>query len=291
MIVGSSAGSGPDVIARIVADRLSQSWRQQITVMNKTGGFGSLALQAALSSPADGHTLVVSISSSFVIWPELEKAAAIVLEREITPIGVMGVQPMVISVNPAVGANTLPELFAITNERPDEVLFGAPRATIPHLTGARLASSGAVKWRFIPTQNQRAIQDAMGGFTHVAIESVAALASPIGAGLLKAVAVASATRLPDWPDLPTVGEQIPALKGFEAHGWAALMARSGTPENIIQKINRDLREVMSDADVQRRLSALGAYPRLLSPAATSEFISKEKELWRPIVRSLDLATR
>jgi tripartite-type tricarboxylate transporter receptor subunit TctC len=256
--------------------------------MNKVGGYGSTALQAAVGAPADGHTLVVSIASSFVVWPEIQKMAAIALEQEIVPIGVIGVQPMVISVNRSVGANTLAELFEITQQRPDEILYGGGRATIPHLTGVRLASSGAVKWRFIPSQGPRAVQDAMGGSIHVVIESAAALASPMGAGLLKGLAVASASRLPDLPDLPTIGEAIPELGNFEALGWVTLMARAGTPEAIIQKINRDLRNIMVDVEVVRRLSTLGTYPRLLSPAETAAFIASEKEVWRPIVRSLDL---
>jgi tripartite-type tricarboxylate transporter receptor subunit TctC len=132
------------------------------------------------------------------------------------------------------------------------------------------------------------VQDAIGGSIHVAIESVAALASPMSAGLLKGLAVASANRLPDLPDLPTIGESIPELGNFEAHGWVTMMARAGTPEAIIQKINRDLRNILDDAEVVSRLSALGTYPRPLSPAETAEFIRSEKEVWRPIVRSLDL---
>ena len=266
-------------------------WGQQITVMNKTGNYGTVALQSVTTAPADGHTLVVSIASSFIVWPELQKAAAIELQREIVPVGLLGVQPMVIAVNPSVGANTLPALIAITQQRPDEILYGTVRASVPHLTAVRLASAGALKWRFIPSQGPRAVQDAMGGSIHVAIESVAALRSPMQAGLLKGLAVASASRLPDLPDLPTVGEVVPQLAGFDARGWVALMARTGTPEAIVQKINRDIRAIMSDPEVARRLSALGTYPRPLTPEETATFIQSEKDLWRPIVQSLDLATQ
>ena len=127
MIVGSSPGTVPDVIARIVADRLSQSWGQQVTVMNKVGGFGSVAIQAVTVPPADGHTLVVTFASNFVVWPEMQKSAAIELLREITPVGLLGVQPMIIAVNPTVGANTLGELAIITHQRPDEILYGGGR--------------------------------------------------------------------------------------------------------------------------------------------------------------------
>jgi tripartite-type tricarboxylate transporter receptor subunit TctC len=290
MIVAASAGAGPDVLALLVADRLSQRWGQQITVMNKTGNYGTASLQAVTSTPADGHTLVVSIASSFIVWPEIQKAAAIELQREITPVGLLGVQPMVIAVHPGTGAGTLADLVAATERRPDEILYGGFRATIPHLTGARLANAG-FRWRFIPSQAPRAVQDAMGGSLHVAIESVAALAPPMNAGLLKGLAVMSSSRLPELPDLPTVGEAIPALAGVEANGWVALVARAGTPEPIIQKINSDLRAVLAEPDMTRRLATLGTYPRLVTPADTALFIQGEKDRWRPVVQSLDLATQ
>jgi tripartite-type tricarboxylate transporter receptor subunit TctC len=288
IIMGATAGTSPDVLTRIVADRLSQVWGQQVTVLNRGGSYGAPALQATASAPADGHTLIVSIASSFVVWPEIQKAAAIELQREIAPVGLLGVQPMVIAVNPAVGASTLAELVALTTRRPDEILYGHARASVPHLTGARLAATDQLKWRFIPSPGTRAVQDTMGGNLHATIDSISALAAPMNAGLLKGLAVASPTRLPDFPDLPTVGEAVPALAGFEANGWVALMARAGTPEPIVAKINQDLRAILADPDVGKRLAALGTYPRQLTPAETAAFIQKEKDLWRPIVQSLDL---
>ena len=291
MIVASSPGTGPDVIARIVADRLSQSWGQQVTVMNKVGGLGSVAIQAATVPPADGHTLVVNVASSFVVWPEMQKSAAIELLREITPVGLLGVQPMIIAVNPTVGSNTLGELATITHQRPDEILYGGARGGIPHLTAARLASTGALKWRFIPSLGPRAVQDVMSNSMHVAIESLAALISPIQAGLLRGLAVTSASRLPDLPDLPTVREAVPELGDFQARGWVVLMTRNGTPVEIVRKINDDLLTIMANPDVMRRLAALGTYPESLTPSETAEFIRREKDLWRPVVQSLDLATQ
>ena len=291
LIMGATAGTGADVLTRIVADRLSQLWGQQVTVMNRGGSYGAPALQAATSAPADGHTLIASIASSFVVWPEIQKAAAIELQREITPVGLLGVQPMVIAVHPSVGVNTLAELAALTSQRPDEILYGHARAGFPHLTGARLAATGSLKWRFIPAPGARGVQDAMGGTLHVVIEGISALAAPINAGLLKGLAVAAPTRLPDFPDLPTVGEAVPALAGFEASGWVALMARTGTPEPIVAKINQDLRAILADPDVARRLVGLGNYPRPLTAAETAAFIQKEKDLWRPAVQSLDLTTQ
>ena len=99
-IVAIQSGGRPRLIARIVADRLSQSWGQQVTVMNKVGGLGSVAFQAVTVSPAGRHTLVVCIASTFIVWPEMQKSAAIELQREITPVGLLGVQPMIIAAEP-----------------------------------------------------------------------------------------------------------------------------------------------------------------------------------------------
>ncbi|MEA2878858.1 MAG: hypothetical protein QOF14_4054 [Hyphomicrobiales bacterium] len=289
--VGASAGTGPDVVARIVADRLTQAWGRQVTVVNRTGGLGLTAVQSVTAAPADGHTLLVSLASTFVVLPETPQGHSVNLERAIVPVGLLGIQPMVIAINPSVGANSLAELLAMTKQRPGEILYGGFRATVPHLAGLLLTNRAGMGWRFIPSLSPRAVQDAMGGTIHVAIESVAGLNAPIKAGLLNGLAVASESRLPDFPDLPTVAEAIPGLGAFDARGWIALLARAETPPAIIQKISEDLRTVLADPDVVSKLASLGTYPRPMSPEETAAFIRSEQDLWRPVVKQLDLASQ
>lgn len=287
-----AAGSGPDVIARIVADRLTQAWGQQVLVVNRPGGGGVIAAQAAAVAPSDGHTLYMPIASTFVVLPVTQAKMPLDLARDLVPIGVLGEQPMAIAVNPALGINTLAELIARAKARPGEMLFGAGRGTLPHLTGEMLRRRAGLDLAYIPYPvNTRAMQDAIGGTIHVFIESMAALSGPIQGGSLKALAVAASNRLPDFPDLPTVEEAVPGIGIFQARGWFALMAPARTPDAVVQKINRDLRIVLGEPEVKRKLAVLGTYPRPMSPLETAAFIRSEQELWRPVVKQLDLQSQ
>ena len=287
----AAAGSGPDVIARIVADRLTQAWGQQVLAVNRPGGGGVIAAQAAAAAPSDGHTLYMPLASTFVVLPETQAKMPLDLARDLVPIGMVGEQPMVIAVNPALGINTLAELIARAKGRPGEILFGAPRGTLPHLTSEMLRWRVGLDLTFIPSAGMRAMQDIIGGTIYVFIGDMASVAGPIQGGSLKALAVASSSWLPDFPDLPTVEEALPGVGVFEARGWIALMAPARTPDAIVQKVNRDLRAVLADPQVTGKLAVLGTYPRPMSPAETAAFIRAEQDLWRPVLKQLDLTAQ
>ena len=285
------AGSGPDVIARIVAERLTLALGQQVLVVNRPGGGGVIAAQAAAAAPPDGHTLYLPIASTFVVRPEIQAKMPLDLARDLVPVGLLGEQPMAIAVNPALGINTLAELIARAKSRPGEILFGAALGTLPHLMGEMLRRRVGLDLTFIPSPSARAMQDTIGGTMHVFIESMAALSGPIQGGSLKALAVASSSRLPDFPDLPTVEEAVPGIGAFEARGWFALMAPARTPEAIVQRINREVRAVLGEPEVKRKFAVLGTYPRPMSTEETAAFIRSEQDLWRPVVKELDLVSQ
>ena len=291
ILTGAPAGSGPDVAARLIADRLAKVWGQQVLVVNRAGAGGVLAHQAIAAAEPDGYTLYAPVASGFVVLPHAQPKLAADLHRVITPIGLIGEQPMVIAVNPSLGINALADLMARAKERPRELLYGAPRATFPHLTGIRFGQKVGIELGFVPTGMARVVQDAMGGSLQVVIESLSALTGPMQSGGLKALAITSVHRLPDHPDMPTVTEALPQIGPFEAKGWVALTARTGTPDAIAQKINADLSVVLADPELKQKFVALGTYPRPLSIAETAEFIRHEQELWRPIVRQIDFTTQ
>lgn len=290
LITAGSPGSGPDVMARVVADRLSQSWGQQAVVLNRPGAAGLTSLQAAGSAAPDGYTLYVGFASMFVVFPEAQPHLAPDLRR-LVPVGLVGDQPMVIAVSPKLGANSLADLLQQARDRPGHILYGGFRATMPHLAAALLTSRAKADLRFIPSTGPRAVQDVLEGSLHVAVEGMGAMAGLIQSGLLKPLAVAAQSRLPDYPALPTVGESVPELAGFEARGWLALFAPVGTPDTVVEKISRDLRAALADPETARKLTLQGVYPKPLSPAETADFIRREQDLWRPTVRQLELATR
>ena len=235
IITSGSAGSTADVLARLFADRFAQAWGQQVVVLNRAGAAGSIAAQAAAAAPADGYTLYIGYASIFVVLPETQQKPPVDLKRDIVPIGILGEQPLVIAVTSKLGVNTLAELVARGKQHPGHLLYGAFRATIPHLVGAMFNSRTGAELGFVPSTAPRSIQDAMGGDLHVAIDSAGALAGAIQSGLVKALAVTGSERLPDLPDLPTVNEAMPGLGTFEARGWMGVFAPAATPEAIVQK--------------------------------------------------------
>jgi len=290
IITAGSPGTGPDVMARVIADGFTRAWGHQVVVINRPGAAGFLSVQTAASALSDGHTLYLGFASAFVSLPEAQPKIAPHLQRLI-PIGLVAEQPMIFAVSPKLGVNSLAELLNQARERPGEMLYGGFRATMPHLAGAMLVSRSEADLRFIPSMGPRGIQDVLEGSLHVAIEGMGAVAGLIQSGLLKPLAVAGRTRLPDYPDIPTVSEAVPSLREFEARGWVALFAPLGTPHEIVSKANADLRSMLSDPEVARKLTAQGAYPRPILPEETAAFIKQEQDLWRPIVRQLDLVSQ
>jgi len=289
LIVPTGAGGAVDVIARIVADHLRRSWKQQVLVVNHPGAGGAIGVRAAGTSPADGSTLYFAISSNFVALPELQATMPFDVARDFVPIGLVGESPMIIGASPSLGVNSLPELFALSKKRPGEInLAVLTRGGLPHLTGEWLRSASGTDLTLIHYPGApQALTDLMGGRVHLVIESLPAFSGAISGGSLKALAVASARRLPDMPDLPTVAATIP---GFVAVGWMALMAPPGTPELIAHKVSNDLRKVLAQSELQARLAELGTYVRPMAPAELTNFIRDQQQMWKPVIAEIGLNT-
>jgi len=284
MIVSTPAGTGPDVIARIVADHLTRLWGQQVVILNQPGANGAIAMRAAATSAPDGYTLFLSVFSNYVTLPEwkLPFDAA----RDFVPIGFVSEQPMFVGVTPALGVNSLQELIAVAKKRPGEINVGvgAPRGFLPHLTAEWLRKATGADMTIVHYPGAaQAITDLIAGRTHVVIENLSVFEGPMAGGTLKPLAVASNRRWPTLPELPTATESIP---GFVANGWFALAAPAAIPSGIAHKISDDLRTVLGRSDLKRRFLELGSYTRPMSPDELVSFIRSEQELWRPIVSEI-----
>jgi tripartite-type tricarboxylate transporter receptor subunit TctC len=288
IITQTSAGSGPDVIARIVADRLAQRWGQPVTIAIRPGAAGLIAAQAAASAQPDGYTLFMPTVSGMIIAPEIQPKFPVDFDKAFAPIGIVGETPMTIAVASALGVNSLPELVALAKKRPGEIMFaGNNRGAFPHLTGELLKSRAGIDLRFIPYPGAAAaLHDVLGGRISVMIESPSAIPNAFQTGgELKAIAVTAAKRLSTFPDVPTVAETIPK---FVAVGWFALLAPTGTPDAIVGKVSRELNAVLEQLDVVRRLEELGVFVRRTSRDETAQFIRRERDMWRPVIKGAGL---
>jgi tripartite-type tricarboxylate transporter receptor subunit TctC len=290
IVVGTGAGSGPDVIGRIAADHLSRLWGQQAVVLNHPGAAGAISMRIAGTSPPDGHTLLEAISSSFIALPEIQSGFPFDLARDFVPIGLIGEQPMVIAVPPSLGVNSLVDLFALAKKRSDGINIAVlSRGGIPHLTAEWLRSaSGAPITSVHYPATPQALNDVISGRVHAIVEGLPGLLGAVTGGSLKVLAVASAQRLPDHPDLPTVAETLP---GFRAMGWLALMAPPKTPEPLARKVSDDLRTVLQRPELQQRFQELAAYVRPLTPSELLGFIREEQQIWKPVIGRIGMAQK
>jgi putative tricarboxylic transport membrane protein len=284
IIVAVGPGSAPDVTARILADSLSRLWKQQVLVINRPGGSGVIAGQAAATAAADGHNLFMALSSAFAILPESKTKLPFDLATDFTTIGLIADQPMAIGVSPKLGVDTLSEFIALAKRRPNELLYGASRLTVPHMTGELLNLRAGIRLGYIPTQGAaKVMQDIMNGSLHAYVDSVPGMAGAVQNGALKPLAVAADTRLSNYPDLPLVSETLP---GFQAKGWFVLMTPAKTPTATVNKLGADLRAALNDPDLRKRMEVLGTFPRPSSVEQTMAYIQAEQQLWRPIVREI-----
>jgi tripartite-type tricarboxylate transporter receptor subunit TctC len=290
VITQGAAGSGPDVIARLVAEDLGRLWRQQVLVVNHPGAGGVMAARAAATAEPDGYTLYIPTITSFVIMPEVQHKLPFDMVRDFVPIGFVAETPMMIGVSPALGVTTLQDFISVAKKRPGELFYAAnSRGSLPHLTGELFRNRTGADVTFVPYGGAAAgLQDLMGGRISMIVESVGALSGAVQGGSVKPLAVASARRLPNLPDLPTVAETSP---GFEAIGWFVLSGPAMTPTDIVHKINQDLNRVLAQPELARRFEDLGAFARAMSPKEVIEFIRKEEQVWRPLVRQMGLNTQ
>jgi tripartite-type tricarboxylate transporter receptor subunit TctC len=269
IITPAAAGNSPDVAARLVADRLTQLWKQQVLIINRPGAGGLIAARAASTADKDGYTLYMTQASTYTVLPIAQ-----------------GVQPIAVAVAPSLGPKTLPELIALIRRTPGGMLFAASnRGGQSHLTGELFRTRLGLNMTFVHAAGAASsVNDVSTGRIPIIFEGLAGIGAAMRGGMLTPLAIASEQRLSNYPDIPTIAETIP---GFASKGWLALMAPAGTPEGIISKVNADLRGVLAQPELQEKFAAIGTYPQHLTPAETADFIRAEQQLWWPIVREVE----
>jgi tripartite-type tricarboxylate transporter receptor subunit TctC len=276
---------------RIIADGLSQHWNQQVLVVNQPGAGGAISAVAAAKAPPDGYTLYAPALSVFLTVPGKAPNLPLELPRDFLPVGYTVDQPMAIGISPKLGVNTLSELIALAKQKPGEISYavtGVGRLT--HLTGELLQIRGDINLQMVPYTggSAQALTDVLGGRIAMMIDGYTGLSSAFQAGQLKPLAVASAQRLPEAPNLPTVAETIP---GFIATGWQAVVAPKGTSEAVINKASADLRAVLVKPEIKDKLAARGSFIRPMTPQEVLKYINDQQTLWKPALERVAAQTQ
>ncbi|MFY9760878.1 MAG: tripartite tricarboxylate transporter substrate binding protein [Xanthobacteraceae bacterium] len=282
LIVGGTPGSAPDVIARLMAQWLSQLLGQTVFVENKNGASDNLATQAVVDATPDGYTLL-SVSASNAINATLFANLKFDFIRDIAPISGVVTFPMVITVNASFPAKDFPELLAYAKANPGKINIGTPPLGSPqHVAGELLKMMTGADIVFVAYRGgPAAISDALSGQIQGAIGTVLLTLPQIKSGGLRAVAVTSTARSVLLPEIPTVGQFVP---GFEAGQWVGIGAPKNTPVEIVERLNREINAGLADATLMARITDLGGVPLPGSSADFGKFVAAETKKWGDVIK-------
>jgi tripartite-type tricarboxylate transporter receptor subunit TctC len=286
IVVTSAAGSAPDIIARLIGQRLSEGLGKPFVTENRSGGGGNIGTEAVVNAQPDGHTLLM-VATSNAINAALYDKLNFNFVRDIAPVAGTMHSPNVMVVGPSVSAKTVPELIALAKANPGRLnMASSGNGTSPHLAGELFKMMTGVDMAHVPYRGAGpALTDLLGGQVQVMIASTAASMSYITSGKLRALAVTTSTRLEVLPDTPTVAEFVP---GYEASGWFGIGAPRNTPAEIVDKLNKEINAALADPKIKARLADLGGIPLAMTPADFGKFISDETEKWGKVVRAANI---
>jgi tripartite-type tricarboxylate transporter receptor subunit TctC len=287
IIVGFAAGGPTDVIARIVAYKLSVSLGKQFFVVNQPGAGGNTATGMVAQSPGDGYTLL-TVSTGFVVNPSLFAKVPYDPVKDFAPITIVAVSPNVITVNPSVPAKTVKELIEVVKANPGKYSFAAPGVgSTPHLSGEIFRVSNGLDLPTVQfTGAGPSIQSTVGGHTPVAFSALPPAAPQIKEGLLRALAVTAEKRAKALPDVPTIAEA--GFPGQEAYTLTGILAPVATPKEIIALLHREILKIVALPDVQKRLDDLGFEIVANTPDEFAARIKTEMAKWGKVIRDAKL---
>jgi tripartite-type tricarboxylate transporter receptor subunit TctC len=289
IISPAAAGNSTDIATRLVADRLTQIWKQQVVVMNRAGAGGLLAAQAAANADKDGYTLYMTISSSWTVLPIIQEGKMpFDMQRTFVPIAHAGEKPIALSVNKDVPAKNVAKLIELANKTSGGMLYATSgRGGVSHLCGELLRARAKVNLSFVHSPDVAiSLNDVIAGRIPISFEGIAGQRAASEAGSIRLLATAAPKRLPNLPDVPTIAETVPDVV---AVGWLALMAPAGVPDRIVRKVSADMKTVLANPGVVERYHVLGTYPVYLSPEQLFEYMRAEERRWWPIVREVNKA--
>jgi tripartite-type tricarboxylate transporter receptor subunit TctC len=282
-LVCPQAPGGPsDIFSRIVADRLSPMLGQPVVVENRAGASTMIGAEIVARAPADGYTLLMGSVTTLSINPSLFPKIAYDPQRDFAPITVVSSVPMFLIATPGLGVNTLQELIARAKAQPGKLNYSSPgQGTSPHLAGALFATMAGINTVHVPYKGAAAgTQDVIAGQIQFSFEGGAL--PYIRAGKVKALGVSSPRRTAAMPELPTLAEQ--GLTGFEAFVWNGLVAPTGTPRAVIERLHSDVTALLRQPEVKERLARLAGDAVGNTPDEFAALIRSETSKWAKVIR-------
>jgi len=282
LVVPFPAGSSTDIIARIVAQKLSHRLGQQIVIENRAGASGNIGADAVAKATPDGYTIGIATASTHAVAASLSPNLPYDPIRDFAPVAMIGSQPYVLVLHPALPAHNLAELIALAKAKPGTLNYGsAGVASLAHLATELFASMAGVNIVHVPYKSSsQSMTDMITGRLDMQFATIAPSLPNIRAGQLRALVTSGKTRVAALPELPTVAEA--GIAGYEAALWVSFVVPSDTPPKIIARLNREVNDVLESSDGTEALVAQGMAPEPGPPEALTERIRGDIEKWRGV---------
>ena len=284
IVVPFAAGGTTDILARLVGQALGTELGQQVIVDNRAGAGGNIGSQLVARAPADGYTLLMGTVGTHAINAALYPKMPFDHVKDFAPISRVANVPNLLVANPQQPFKTVPELIAYAKANPGKVNFGSSgNGSSIHLSGELFKSMAKVDMVHIPYKGSApAVADLLGNQIAIMFDNLPSAMQHVRSGKLRPIAVTTAKRSPELPDVPTIAEA--GLPGYEATSWFGLFAPAKTPADVVDKIDAALIKVLASADLKKRLSEQGAEPYAEKPAQFAEFIKTETAKWGKVVK-------
>ena len=283
IVVPFPAGGTSDVLARLLGQKMSETWGQPVVVDNKPGSSGNLGADLVAKAAPDGYTFALMDVGNLVISPALYKLPFQV-EKDFAPVAMVAYSPHLLAVSTRVPANTPAELVAYAKAQKGQLNYAvaAGMGSASHLAGVMYAQRSGIEWGYVPYKGgAQAITDLIGGQVDVMFNGMVATYPHVKAGKIKLIAISSAKRNPQMPDTPTVAESLP---GFLTGSFQGLLAPAGTPKAVIDKVHAEVQRIAALPEVRERLTTLGAEPSAMRPAEFGQWLKSEIPAMAKIVK-------
>ena len=284
IVVPFSAGGTTDILARLVGQYLTTELGQPVVVDNKAGAGGNIGGALAAKAPADGYTLFMGTVGTHAINAALYKKMPFDHVKDFAPLSRVANVPNLLVAHPSQPFKTVPEMIAYAKANPGKINFGSPgNGASPHLSGELFKSMAKVELTHIPYKGSApAVSDLLGNQIAIMFDNMPSVIPHVRSGKLRAIAISTAKRSPELPDVPTIAEA--GVPGYEAVSWFGLFAPAATPKPVLDKLSTALSKVLANPEVQKKISAQGGETVNETPAQFAAFIRSETTKWGKVVK-------
>ena len=284
IIVPYAAGGTSDILARQIGPKLTEAWNQPVVIENRTGANGNVGADFVAKSTPDGYTLLLTDLGGLVISASVYPKLPFNPSKDFSPVVMVSYSPHVLAVHPAVQVKDVKELIAMAKAHPGKLNFAISGiGGAPQLAGIEFAQRTGVDWTYIPYKGGAdAVTAVVGGQAHVLFNGMLATWPSVTGGRLKALAISSAQRVAAAPDTPTIAEQ--GLPGFETGSYQGVIGPSGTPRDVVGRLNAELVKVLNSAEMKERFAKQGTEVRTGTPESLGTWMSAEQAKWARVVK-------